>query len=344
MNKFTVRGFWSYPRSDKLNSEKLHKSMKANLETGYYRGADIFIDTEDIAPGNDWSRTIAREISKSYLFFWNQSPGWLQSNVCILELIAFHDHINQVVKFLYPQEKQDLALKEIWDATVIPIRIFDIGKNYWDEYPIADQNSYSFIRDQWEIKNYIEPTKNEIQKESFLKISQQLPADFFSNKTRKELDEFIENKSNAFEEKWHLEFHKKHDNDKKFDIEHNEGIIHKIKSIGDEVLFMIKTQQDKNCPSFWITDRPISAHGETIFSIEDLKSRIILYEKYGLSIPNKNQSDYLIKFQQKFNINQILKNGISPSTKSFWLINNNGEIHSSLNSAQKSVIWLVENN
>ena len=78
-----IHGFWSYERgSEKFGAAEYHENMQdLLLGQNPTNGVDLFRDRE-IEGGHYFNRKIVDALSKSVLFFWYQTPAWINSDWC----------------------------------------------------------------------------------------------------------------------------------------------------------------------------------------------------------------------------------------------------------------------
>jgi formylglycine-generating enzyme len=91
-------GFWSYTRDDdgvsagRLSLLRVFLTGELRARTGRSAGVRIFQDVATIPYGAEWDREIGKALSQSSFFIPIVTPGFVQSQMCCLELIRFREH------------------------------------------------------------------------------------------------------------------------------------------------------------------------------------------------------------------------------------------------------------
>ena len=116
----------------------------------------IFRDADGkagIGSGEDWPKALVRAIGRSTMFFWVQSPRWLNQPVCRFEFDAFSDRLMRAAKRIAPANPESV-LGTLRAASVVPIRWVDARDGiHWSEIPEPARSS---LRGHWEKLNVLQ--------------------------------------------------------------------------------------------------------------------------------------------------------------------------------------------
>lgn len=112
-------GFWSYSRAQEDASGRLLKVVQGSLREAFGRHpeVEIFRDVNQ-APGTHWPKELVSAIRRSVLFFWLQSPRYLDSELCRFELEMFQAQVSRIAHHFGVPGNAEL-LFEHW---IVPIR------------------------------------------------------------------------------------------------------------------------------------------------------------------------------------------------------------------------------
>ena len=90
-------GFWSYTRDDDRISNGRLSQLRVLLTNelqglfGKLPQVHIFQDAEAIEHGTDWENEIRKALGQSSFFIPIVTPGFLQSDMCCMEMTRFRD-------------------------------------------------------------------------------------------------------------------------------------------------------------------------------------------------------------------------------------------------------------
>lgn len=153
----SIHAFWSYSRRvEHHGGEALHAAMCAAMDEAMapsrlciYRDADRKFG---IGSGEDWPKALVRAIGGSAMFFWVQSPRWLNQPVCRFEFDAFSDRLMRAATRIAPADAESI-FGALWAASVVPIRWVEArDSDHWSEIPEPARSS---LRSHWNNMNVL---------------------------------------------------------------------------------------------------------------------------------------------------------------------------------------------
>jgi hypothetical protein len=120
-----IRAFWSYASVTHENSRAYYQAMqKAMADILSFQGdVAIFFDQDrdqGITLGQNWSRKLVTEVSRSALFFWFQSANWFQRPVCRFEFDMFEDQLSTIAEE-FSAADQPVFVSDLRAALLVPI-------------------------------------------------------------------------------------------------------------------------------------------------------------------------------------------------------------------------------
>jgi hypothetical protein len=145
-NPFVVTGFWSYSRKlEKVGGDSLHKEMRDCLIDQFSPlGVELWRDSDPeggIGSGRNWPSTIVGALSRSLLFFWIQSPRWLDRKICRLEFEAFRDRVRRLAGAFPGNPDPD----ELWGLLVTPVHVMSVRPETWELYDPDVRQRYQTV-------------------------------------------------------------------------------------------------------------------------------------------------------------------------------------------------------
>ncbi|RKE24327.1 hypothetical protein B0G76_8208 [Paraburkholderia sp. BL23I1N1] len=164
-----VTAFWSYPRKrGGPGLDALFQSMERRLaEVVLPASITIFKDTDEergIRPGADWSAELVRAAGSSILFFWNQSPLWIFSPMCIFEMELFRSRVDRVAN-RFIEGCSEATLDELRKSMIVPIRWHPMSPDQWQS--VSGPNAQLIHRD-WDLSNIVAPLDFSVPREGAL--------------------------------------------------------------------------------------------------------------------------------------------------------------------------------
>lgn len=221
-----VNAFWSYPRKrGGPGLDALFQSMEKRLaEVVLPASVRIFKDTDEergIRSGADWSAELVRAAGSSILFFWNQSPLWIFSEMCNFEMELFRSRVDRIAdRFI--EGCPESTLDELRKSMIVPIRWHPMSPDQWQS--VTGPNTQLLHRD-WNFSNIIAPLDFSVHREGALPdagfyesaaqtamrgVKHQYEHIFdLLNITRQELLDFLTTDLPDFESYWNSQFIKR---------------------------------------------------------------------------------------------------------------------------------------
>lgn len=132
----------------------LHAAMQNTLADGLGAICDVWIFRDGdhdtgMGHGHDWKRSIVANLAGSMLFFWNQTPRWVESAYCRFEMDVFRANVVRLARrFSTPSGPIDP--ERLFERLVIPIRHMDMDVHQWAAQP-AD--TVAQVRPLWRRTN-----------------------------------------------------------------------------------------------------------------------------------------------------------------------------------------------
>ncbi|SAL73277.1 hypothetical protein AWB69_08972 [Caballeronia udeis] len=226
-----ISAFWSYPRMRSgPGLDALFRSMEKRLADVVLPATiEIFRDTRlkrGIGSGSNWSAELVRAAGSSMLFFWNQSPLWVYSEMCKFEMEMFRNRIDRVADRFMPGASGD-QLDELRKAMIVPIRWHGMSPDQWQSF--TGPNA-SLIHREWDLSNIITPLDFSVQRDGdalpdagFYEGAANVAAQFIKaqiehiyqliNVKRADLLEFLATDLPDFRNYWNAQFTRRHPSD-----------------------------------------------------------------------------------------------------------------------------------
>ena len=68
------------------------------------------------------------------MFFWNQTPRWIQNAYCGFEMDVFRANVERIARAL-PAPGKDIDPERLFERLLFPIRYMDMSTHEWDAVP-----------------------------------------------------------------------------------------------------------------------------------------------------------------------------------------------------------------